>query len=153
MQCAGSWNLYRGVLMKKRLIDRLCNYGISEIMAPFTRKQCLLWIVLNFKVFLVPKVLVHCLYDAFSASILCTTKMGFQFWKQIKDRSSHIRRLLGMRKDFKSMFSCSSHGNLWRVGILLQEQNIARQFFLASFLGFPVVAAQHAPFIVRPCSI
>ena len=29
--------------------------------------------------FLVPEVLVYCLYDALIASILCTTKMGFQF--------------------------------------------------------------------------
>ena len=61
--------------------------------------------------FLVPQVLVYCLYDAFIASILCTTKMGFQFWEQIKVRS-HIRRIWGMGKDFKSTFSRNRHGNL-----------------------------------------
>ena len=39
-------------------------------------------------IFLVPQVLVYCLYDAFIASILCTTKLGFQFWKQIEVRRS-----------------------------------------------------------------
>ena len=29
--------------------------------------------------FLVPQVLIHCLYDAFIASKLCSTKVGFQF--------------------------------------------------------------------------
>ena len=75
--------------------------------------------------YLVPKVLVYCHYDAFIASILCTTKMGFQFWEHIEVRWSHIRRISGMRKNFKSTFSQSSHCNLWRMGrgIVLQEQN------------------------------
>ena len=64
--------------------------------------------------FLVPQVLVYCLYGAFIASILCSTKMGFQFWEQIEVRRSHIGRIRGMRKDFRSTFSHSSHGNLWR---------------------------------------
>ena len=53
-----------------------------------------------------------------------------------------------MMKDFKSAFSRSSHGNLWRVGrgVVLQEQNAAGQFtylltFLTSFLRFPGVTA------------
>ena len=48
-------------------------------------------------VFLVPQVqvLVYWLYDAFIASILYTTKMGFQFWEQIEDRRSHIKRIWG----------------------------------------------------------
>ena len=33
--------------------------------------------------FLVPEVLIYCLYDSFIASILCTKKMGFQFWEQM----------------------------------------------------------------------
>ena len=38
--------------------------------------------------------------------------MGFQFWEQIEVRRSHIRRIWGMRKYFKSTFSRSSHNNL-----------------------------------------
>ena len=80
--------------------------------------------------FLIPQVLIYCLYDTFIASKLWTTKMGFQFWEQIEVRRSHVRRILGMMKYFKSTFSRSSHGILWRVGrgVVLQEQNIASQF-------------------------
>ena len=63
--------------------------------------------------FLVPQGLVYFLYYAFIASILCTKKMEFQFWEQIKARRSHIGRKWGMRMDFKSTFSHSSHCNLW----------------------------------------
>ena len=82
-----------------------------------------------------------CLYDAFIASILCTTKMGFQFWERIQVRRSHIMRIWGMRKGFKSTFSCSSYGNLWRLGrgIVLQEQNTRGQFsspLSCNFLGY-----------------
>ena len=90
--------------------------------------------------FLLPQVLFSCLYDTFIASILCTTKMGFQFWEQIEVKRSHIRRIWWMRKDLKSTFSRSSHGNLWRVGrgVVLQEQNTASRFsspLSCNFLG------------------
>ena len=86
--------------------------------------------------FLVLPLLVYCIYGAFIASILCITKMVFQFWEQIEARRSHISRICGMRKDFKSIFSRSSHGSLWRVdrGVVLQEQNVASQF--SSSLSF-----------------
>ena len=45
-----------------------------------------------------PKYFVYCLYDAFIASILCTTKMGFQFWEQIEVRRSHVRIMWGMER-------------------------------------------------------
>ena len=47
-----------------------------------------------------------------------------------------------MWKDFKSTFSRSSHGNLWRVGrgVVLQEQNTV-SFFPRLFLCFSGVAA------------
>ena len=45
--------------------------------------------------FLVPQVLIHCLYDAFIASKLCSTKVGFQFREQTEVRWSHIRRKWG----------------------------------------------------------
>ena len=45
--------------------------------------------------FMVPLLLFYCLYDAFIASILCTMKMGFQFWEQIEVRRSHITRIWG----------------------------------------------------------
>ena len=87
--------------------------------------------------FLVPQILVYCLYDAFIASILCTTNLGFQFWEQIIGRRSHITRIWGVRKDFKSTFSRSSHGNLWHVGsgVILQEQSTTSfpHLFLAVF--------------------
>ena len=57
---------------------------------------------------LVPQVLVYCFYDAFTASILCTTKLVFQFWEQ----KVSYQEKRGMRKDFKSTFSRSSHFNL-----------------------------------------
>ena len=38
-------------------------------------------------------VLVHCLYDAFIASKLCSTRVGFQFWEQTVVRRGHIRRM------------------------------------------------------------
>ena len=81
-------------------------------------------------IFLVPQLLVYCLYDAFIASIVCTTKIEFQFWEQMEVRRSHFRRIWGMRKDFKSTFSRSRHGNLWHVGsgVILQEQTIKSQF-------------------------
>ena len=37
---------------------------------------------------MVLQVLVYCLYDAFIASILCTRKMGYQFWEQIEDQEN-----------------------------------------------------------------
>ena len=46
--------------------------------------------------FLVLQILVHCRYDAFIASKLCSTKIGFQFWEQIEVRRGHIRRLFGV---------------------------------------------------------
>ena len=57
--------------------------------------------------FVVPQVLIYWLYDAFIASIL-----GLQFWESIEVRSSHVLGIWGMRKDFNSTFSRSSHGNL-----------------------------------------
>ena len=80
--------------------------------------------------FLVLRILLHCRYDAFIASKLCTTKVLFQFWEQIEDRRGHIRRIWGMGKDFESAFSRNSHGNLRRVSrrIVLQEQNASSQF-------------------------
>ena len=45
--------------------------------------------------FLVPQVLISCLYVTFIFSILCTTKMTFQFWKQIEDIRSNIREYGG----------------------------------------------------------
>ena len=79
--------------------------------------------------FLVLQILAHCLYDAFIASKLCSTKVGFQFWEQIEVRRGHIRRIWGMRKDFEPAFSRSSHGNLRRVSrrIVLREHT-SRQF-------------------------
>ena len=75
--------------------------------------------------FLVPQVLVQCLYNAFIALKLCSKKVGFQFWDQIKVIGGHISRIWGVRKDFKPTFSRSSHGNLRRVSrrIVLQELN------------------------------
>ena len=72
----------------------------------------------------------YCLYDAFIASILCTMKKKFQFWEQIEVGRSHFRRIWRIRKDFKSTFSRSSHGNLWRVGrgVVMQVQSTASQF-------------------------
>ena len=55
----------------------------------------------------VPQVLIYWLYDAFIASIL-----GLQFWEPIEVRRSHVMGIWGMRKDFNSTFSRSSHGNL-----------------------------------------
>ena len=80
--------------------------------------------------FLVLQKLVHCRYDAFIASKLCSTKVKFQFWEQTEVRRGHIRRIWGMRKDFESVFSRSSHGNLRRVSrrIVLQEKNTSSQF-------------------------
>ena len=79
--------------------------SLFELVLPFQIKV----------LFLVLQILVHCCYDAFIASKLCSTKVGFQFWEQIEVRRGHIRRIWGMRKDFESAFSRSSHGNLRRV--------------------------------------
>ena len=46
-------------------------------------------------IFMVPQVLVYCLYDVFIAFILCTTKMGFLILEQIEVRRSHIKRIWG----------------------------------------------------------
>ena len=74
---------------------------------------------------LVPQVLVHCLYDAFIASKLCSTKVGFQFWEQTEVRKGPYQENMGLWKDFESIFSRSSHGSLLCVSrrIVLQEQN------------------------------
>ena len=79
--------------------------------------------------FLVHQVLVYCLYDALIASILWTTKMGFQFWEQKEVRKSHIRRIWGWGRILRSTFSRSSHDNLWRVGrgVVLQEKTTSNQ--------------------------
>ena len=81
-------------------------------------------------IFLVLQILVHCRYDAFIASKLCSTKVGFQFWEQVEVRRAHIGRIWGMRKDFESAFSRSSHGNLRRVSrrSVLEKQNTSIQF-------------------------
>ena len=85
--------------------------------------------------FLVPQVLVHCLYDAFIASKLCSMKVGFQFWEQIEVRWGHIRRIWGVRKDFEPAFSRSSQGNLRHVSrrIVMQEQNTSTSSQLMHF--------------------
>ena len=79
--------------------------------------------------FLVLHVLVHRLYDAFIASKLCSTKVGFQFWEQIGVRRGPYQENIGVRKDFESAFSHSSNGNLRPVSrrIVLQEQNTSSQ--------------------------
>ena len=66
--------------------------------------------------------------------------MRFQFWEQIEVTRSSIRKLWVMRNDFKSTFSRSSHGNLWRVdrGVVLQEQNTASQFSSPLSCDFPI---------------
>ena len=46
-------------------------------------------------IFMVPQVLVYCLYDAFIAFILCTTKMGFLILEQIEVRRSLNKRIWG----------------------------------------------------------
>ena len=62
--------------------------------------------------------------------------MGFQFWEQIEVRRSYTRRIWGMRKDFKSTLSRSSHGNLWHVArcVVQQEQNIGSEFSSPLFM-------------------
>ena len=91
---------------------------------------------------LVHQVLVCCLYDALIASILWTTKMGFQFWEQKEVRKSHIRRIWGMRKDFQIHIQSQQS---WQLVTCGQRRCPARaehleSGFLASFLRFPGVA-------------
>ena len=106
------------------LQDNALSQSLFELSYPFE-------IVL----FLFPQVLVYYLYDAFIASILCTKKMGFQFWVQIEVRR-HIGRTWGMRKDFKYTLRCSSHGNLWRVaGALSCKSRTQRVSFPRLFLA------------------
>ena len=86
--------------------------------------------------FLVPQILVYCLYDAFIAHDDCISVFG-------TDRS-HIRRIWGMRKDFESAFSRSSHGNLWLVGRRRRcpaRTEHLESVILAPFLWFPSISA------------
>jgi hypothetical protein len=59
-----------------------------------------------------------------------TTKLGFQFRKQVEIRRGQVRRIWGMGKNFKAVVSCSSHRNLgcvsWRI--VVQGQNALSQF-------------------------
>ena len=97
-----------------------------------------------------PPSTIYCLYDAFIASKLCTTKMGFQLWEQIKVRRSHIRRIWGMRKDFKSTFSPSSHGNLWRVGrgIVMQKQKADISFPYVCWMFLDILSCEKNGFLI-----
>ena len=89
--------------------------------------------------FLVPQVLVYCLYDAFIASILCTTKMEFQFWEQKEVRGSHNRRILGSGRisNPHSLLAVMSTCYVWagqnttsRLGLIVLPQNLCN---LASY--------------------
>ena len=100
--------------------SRLCTKSISVRACSFQIEV----------IFMVLQILVHCCYDAFLGSKLCSTKVGFQFWEQTEVIRGHIRRIWGMRKDFESALSRSSHGNFRLVSrrIVLQEQNTSSQF-------------------------
>ena len=56
--------------------------------------------------FLVPQVLVYCLHDAFIASILCTTKLVFQFWEQKVSYQENIGDEEGFQIHIQSQQSC-----------------------------------------------
>ena len=91
--------------------------------------------------FRVPQVLVYCLYDAFIASIVCTTKMRFQFWEQI--RRSHIRGIWGMRKDFKphSVAAVIATCDVWAAVSSCKSRTPRVSFHHLYFLWFPGIAA------------
>ena len=91
-------------------------------------------------------------------------RRDYSFVEQMEVRRSHIKRILGMRKDFKSTFSRSSHGNLRSVDrvVVLQvwylivfmpdlchlsyfaKSEQCKSDVLASFLRFPGIFAQFA---------
>ena len=90
-------SVYFGLPGNKNLLNIITHQGNALSVSLFELSYL-------FKIeglFLVPQVLIYCLYDAFIASILCTTKMGFQFWEQIEVRRSCIRRIWGGEEGYQ----------------------------------------------------
>ena len=109
-------------------------------------------------IFLVPLILVYCLYDPCVASILCTTKMGFQFSEQIEVRRSHIRRVWGLGRisNPNSVASVMATCDVW-AGALSCKRRTPRFSFPHFFLAIPWRSrlnsfAYYSQLIVRPCS-
>ena len=96
--------------------------------------------------FLVPKVFVHCFYDAFIASKLCSTKVGFQFWEQIEVRRAHIRRIWGVEEGLRIRIQlqqswqfatceqahCPARAELSSLNTVIQKQSSVTKCFLLS---------------------
>ena len=88
--------------------------------------------------FLVPQVLVYCLYDAFIASILCTTKIGFQFLNP-----HSVAAVIATCNMWAEALSCKSRT------LRVSFPRLFHAIFWRSRLNSPVL---YAPFILRPCS-
>ena len=77
---------------------------------------------------LLPLWRLHCFHTVYH-------KDGISVLRTDRSQSKYNRRILGMRKDFKSTFSRSSHGNLWQVGrsVILQIQSVKFGILQLSF--------------------
>jgi hypothetical protein len=101
---------------------------------------------------LVLKELIDRLHDNFIASKTSTTKLGFQFWKQVEVRGGQVWRIWGMGKNFKAEISCSCHRNLGCVSwhIVVQEQNALSHFAPPFMLDFLMQTSQ---FVCIVCTV
>ena len=97
----------------------------------------------KWKAFPGPHVLVYCLYDAFTASILCTTKIGFQFWEQIESQKEPYQENMRDEEGFEIHIQSQQS---WQLVTCGQGRCPARaehceSVLLTSFLRFLGVAA------------
>ena len=101
--------------------------------------------------FLVPQVLVYCLNDAFIASILCTTKMGFQFWEHIEVRRKEpYQEKIGDEEGFQIHIQSQQSCQLvtCEQGRCPARAEHRKSVVLPSFLRFPGVATS-----IRLCNM
>jgi hypothetical protein len=98
-------------------INALCP-PVLQLVSPFNIELSIL----------VLKELIDRLHDTFIASKTSTTKLGFQFRKEIEVRRGQVQRIWGMEKNFKATVSCSSHRIFGCVPIAVPEKNALSQF-------------------------
>ena len=83
-----------------------------------------------------PQVLVYCLFDAFNTLY---HEDGISVLGTDRSQKEPYQESMGMRKNFKSTFSRSSHSGQGRFPIRAEHRDVRESVFLASFLQFPGV--------------
>ena len=109
---------------------------------------------------MVTQVLVYCLYDAFFASILCTTKVGFRCLGAVRSQKEPYQETIGDEEAFQIHIQSQQSWQLVRCrkGHCPSLKSRTPQIsFPRLFLAFSCCSrlnspAYYVPFIVGPCS-